>query len=562
MAGVAQDRSGPVETGTFSKLACVQYAALARMRWGMFRNGLRTGKGALELGARGAMIILYATMGLGLAFGLGAGAYEIASNADWKFLPILFWAVFGMWQIVPVSMASFQQHFDPGGLLRFPVSFGAFYLLHLIFGLVDASTIMGGFCCMGMLVGIGVVRPDLIGWTALALFVFALFNVFLVRAIFAWIDRWLAQRRTREILTALFFVGLLSMQLLNPALRGNSRHGPMNAKRRAETLLWLNRADTVQRWLPPGLAAGILQDAEKNSPSQSLNALSLLGVFVLVTGGALAVRLRAEYRGENLGEAPARKEAERRRGEWLIDGSGPVAAVIEKELRTLLRAMPLLYSLGAPLLMVFVFSGLYRSRGAMSTRLPIALLLSLAYGLVGFTQLLYNNLGTEGAGIQVLFLSPTPIRTVILAKNIFHCGLFALEALLICAIGAWRFGMPAPDAFAAAICWLLFAVPAHLAAGNVISIAMPYRINLGRIGRQRGSQANALLSLLIQAAVLGAGAGVLGLCSYFAKLWLAIPIFILMAAGAVFAWIRVLGNVDRLANDRREDLVAALVRTE
>ena len=177
-------------------------------------------------------------------------------------------------------------------------------------------------------------------------------------------------------------------------------------------------------------------------------------------------------------------------------------------------------------------------------------------------RLFVSDLGGEGTGIQILFLSPTPIRTVIFAKNLFHSVLFALEALLICGISAWRFGLPGPVALAATLCWLLFAVPTHLAAGDVFSIVMPYRINLGRIGRQRGSQANAMLSLLIQAGVLGVGAGVLALCALFAKLWLAIPIFLVIAAGAIFAWLRVLSMVDRMANRRREDLVSELVRAE
>lgn len=562
MAGLAERLPAPIETGMFSALARVQYAALARMRWSMFRNGIRSRKGALELGARIGMMLLYAVMGLGLAFGIGAAAYGITRQGEWEFLPILFWVVCFLWQMVPISMASFQQQFDPGGLLRFPVSFGGYYLLHVIFGLVDASTILGGFCCTGLLIGVSVVRPDLFGWMVLALLVFAVFNIFLVRAIFAWIDRWLAQRRTREILTAIFFVCLLAMQLLNPALHVNSRRGPMSAASRAQVARWVKRVNEVQRWLPPGLAAGIVEEARADKPAQSLDALALLALFVLGTGGVLAGRLRAEYRGESLGEAPARREAKQaRQGELLSVGSGKVAAVVEKEMRTLLRAMPFLYSLGAPLLMVVVFAQMFHARHA-ATGFPIALLLFLAYGLVGFTQLLYNNLGAEGVGIQMLFLSPTPIRTVIFAKNLFHSALFGLEAVLICAICAWRVGLPGPDALAAILCWLLFAVPAHLAAGDVLSIVMPYRINLGRIGRQRGSQANAMLSLVIQAGVLGAGVGVMALCSFFAKLWLAIPIFLVMAAGAIFAWMRVLANVDRMANRRREDLVSELVRAE
>lgn len=564
MAGVAQNLENPVGAGMFSTLARAQYGALGRMRWEMFRNGLRSRKGAMELGANMAMILLYTFMGVGMAVGLGIGAGTMVSSGEWKFLPILFWAVAVMWQVVPISMASFQQQFDPGGLLRFPMSFGTFYVLHLVFGLVDASTIVGAFCCTGMLVGISVARPDLTGWAALALLVFAAFNILLVRAIFAWIERWLAQRRTREIMTALFFLVILSFQLFNPALHQKAHHGAMTAEQRQDTMLWLHRANRVQRWLPPGLVAGMLQQAQAGQPAEGLEAMGLAGLFVLGIGGVLAARLRAEFRGENFGEAPARKETrQRRRGEWLIDGSGPVAAVMEKELRTLLRAIPLLYQLGAPLLMVFVFTAIARNNTkAPNFHFPIGLLLYLAYGIVAFTQLIYNNLGTEGAGIQILFMSPTPIRTVMLAKNLFHCGLFAVEAAIICAISAWRLGMPAPDAFLATLSWVLFAIPVHLAAGDIFSITMPYRVNLGRLRRQPGSQGNALFSLLIQVGVLGVGAAVLGLCALFGELWFAIPIFLILAGGAVFAWLRVLSNVDRLANKRREDLVDTLVRTE
>jgi ABC-2 type transport system permease protein len=277
----------------------------------------------------------------------------------------------------------------------------------------------------------------------------------------------------------------------------------------------------------------------------------------------LGLRLRAEYRGENLGDAPSRKKEERRTRSSLIDGSGPVAAVIEKELRTVMRSMPLLYALAAPLLMVFVLSGLFIRNGMPGGQAsPIGLMVSLAYAIVGFTQLFYNNLGPEGVGIQILFLAPTPVRTVILAKNLFHALLFIVDAALVCVVASLRMGWPAPASLAVAWAWLLFALPVHLSAGNLFSLNMPYRMNLGRISRQRGSQATALLSMLIQAAVLGIGVGTFALCSYFGDGWLAVPVFLLLAAAATFAWTRVLGNIDRIANQRRETLIATLARTE
>jgi ABC-2 type transport system permease protein len=547
--------------GLFNALARSQYRALAAMRWNLFRNGLRSPQGIFEFGARTIAFIFYALLGLALAAGFGGGTYAIAATQKWEWLPVVFWAVFLVWQVVPVSLASFQEQFDIGGLLRFPVGFGPFFLLHLIFGIVDASTILGCLCCAGIFSGILIARPELAASAALALTVFAAFNIFLVRAIAAWIDRWLSQRRTREIVGALFFVALLSLQLLNPAFRSaNSRIGPDS---RAEGIRWLKTADRLQRWLPPGLAATTVQPGSRAHFAASLESAAALCLYVLAAGGALGLRLRADYRGENLSDAPARKKVEQRSRASLIDGSGPIAAVLEKELRTVMRSMPLLYGLLAPLLMVFVLSGLFLRHGPPGGHaLSMGLMVSLAYAIVGFTQLFYNNLGPEGVGIQILFLSPTPIRTVILAKNLFHASLFLVDAVLVCIVASLRLGWPSPASLLVAWAWLFFALPVHLAAGNLVSLNMPYRMNLGKMTRQRGSQGSALISMLIQAAVLGIGAGIFTLCSYFGNAWVAVPIFLLLAAGAIFAWMRVLANVGRIANQRRETLISTLARTE
>jgi hypothetical protein len=61
-------------------------------------------------------------------------------------------------------------------------------------------------------------------------------------------------------------------------------------------------------------------------------------------------------------------------------------------------------------------------------------------------------------------------------------------------------------------------------------------------------------------AILGTGAAVFLLCTLAQALWLAVPIFLALAAGAVFAWLRVLGNIDAMANQRRDTLMAVLMK--
>jgi ABC-2 type transport system permease protein len=572
--------------GTFGLLARAQYAALARLRWQMFANGLRFRKGALELGARTLGYFIYGCTGLSLCTAVGVASYLLVSHQQWRYLPILFWAVFFIWQMVPVMMASFQEQFDLGILLRFPVSFGSYFLLYAVFGLADVSTILGGLCCLGIWVGATVALPDLVLWTTLALGVFAVFNILLVRAIFAWIDRWLAQRKTREILTAVFLVLALSLQLLNPALHNFSkRHRTRGSqaqrvddfnKMQAQYGPWLKTVNDVQRWLPPGLAEFSLREAAGQQPGEALGSLGTLGLFTIAAGAVLLARLRAEYRGENLGQAPGRnKKAPKRNREpataaaselrsaagWLGKGSGPILAVMGKELRTLTRSVPQLYVLGAPLLMVFVFGGVFRSNGVAGHTFAMALPLCMAYSMLGFTQLFSNNLGAEGAGIQLIFLSPTPIHTVLLAKNLFHAMVFGLDVLLAGILVCLRLGPPNGAVLSGTICWVLFALPVNLAVGNIFSITMPYRVNLGRLTRQRGSQANALLSLLAQLGVVCVGAAVFGICWYFDKPWLAAPIFLVLACAAVFTWLRMLRNADAMANRHRDSLIETLVKT-
>jgi ABC-2 type transport system permease protein len=176
--------------------------------------------------------------------------------------------------------------------------------------------------------------------------------------------------------------------------------------------------------------------------------------------------------------------------------------------------------------------------------------------------MIFNNLGAEGTGIQILFLSPTPIRTVLLAKNLLHGLLFALVAFLAGVLAAFRLGEPDLTLLATTAAWVLFALPLNLAAGNLLSLTMPYRVNLGRISRQRGSQASALVSMLIQAFVIGCGLGILELCTYFDKSWLAAPCLLALAGVALVVWWSVLRKADYLANRNRDTLIGTLAKTE
>jgi ABC-2 type transport system permease protein len=587
----------PARGGIFGAQAQAQYIAMIQLRFNMLRNSLRSRKGALELGARTVALVIYFSVGIAIGSGVGIGSYFLTINAIYL-LPILFWVLMFLWVMMTILLASFQEVFDLSILLRFPIRFGSYYLLYVVFGLADPATILGLLCSLGFLSGISAARPSLFFWTAIGLCVFATFNILLVRAIFAWIDRWLAQRKTREILGAIFMIALLGLQVLNPAVwqRRDSHGKHDNDQERMVRELgdkikpWISTVDSIQRWLPPGLVATSLENAYKGNPAAALESLGFLGIWTLGIGGVLAARLRSEYSGENLGSAPARSSQRlaakartvpapdlrpfeisasdaRATGQNPVSRmpttAGSIAAILEKEFRALVRTLPMLYAIGAPLVLMAVFSGAFlKGAGPSGHIFPYALPICVVYAQLGFIQLFYNSLGAEGAGLQVYFLSPTPFRTVMLAKNLFHIILFSIVATAALILTSLRLGPPTLDILLTTIAWLLFSLPMNLAVGIIFSIRFAYRVNPGRLSRQRGSQTNGLLSLGVQLIVLVIGAAVFALGWFLKMQLISAAIFLVLAAGAIYFWLRVLSNSGAMANARRVDLLTTLMKTE
>jgi ABC-2 type transport system permease protein len=562
--------------GLAGPLARAQFAAVLRMRWRMQVNALRTGQGKFELGARIFATVFFVAVWLAAGVGCGFAAHQIAGDHQLVFLPALLWPLFLMWQVVPIVLSTAQESVELNFLLRFPVGFRSYALLYLFFGIFDASSVLGGICLLGIWVGVVSAAPGLFLWTGFALAVFAAFNFVLTRTIFAWIERWLAQRRTREILGMAMLFVFLGLQLLNPAFRGHSEHhsgmgsGLALGMDRAALLRLLKIVDRVQIFFPPGLSGDAVAFAARGRSVAALGLLGAAALYSALVGSLLALRLRGEFRGENFGEAPAGGRASLARGRAATAPAaaplafrrgwrdGPIFAVLAKEVQGLSRSGVMLFGLFAPLVFIFVLGGPIRAEH--DPLFQYAFPLAVAYGFLPLTRQFCNSLGTEGAGIQLYFLSPTPFRSVMLAKNLLQSGLFCLELGLVAALAAFRFGAPSPALLVATLCWVLFALPANLAAGNILSIALAYRMSLTRLSREQGSVGNGLLSLLIQLVIFAVGVAVyLPLALVDEEVW-AGPALLLLAGLSFAAWLRVLANVDGMANRRREELMTTLVR--
>ncbi len=205
------------------------------LRWRMFINGLRIAGRKLELAIK-------IGMGAGIAIGvlvwgplLGLGCWFALSHHKLFIIPIELWVVFAVWLVLPVLVTGFGAEADPVSLLRFPLRYSTFVLLAFAHGIFDPVAVAAIYWLACMAVGVAVASPV------------ALLNLLLNRSIFAWLSRWFAQRRTREILGVLFVLAMISLQLVGPL---SQRYG-----KRAMPLL--TRLAPLESVLPPGMAAAI-----------------------------------------------------------------------------------------------------------------------------------------------------------------------------------------------------------------------------------------------------------------------------------------------------------------
>jgi ABC-2 type transport system permease protein len=541
-----------------------QLKTIAWLRWRLFANGLRSTRGAMELTSQILLSFVFAMAGFGGALGMCFAAYFLLSHGKPELLAIPLWMIFFFWQGFPVMATAFTNNPDSTDLLRYPLDYRSYFLVRMASGIFDLATALGSLWLFGLLVGVAFMKPALLPWAVLVMLAFAAFNLLFMQMVFAWVERWLAQRRTREIMGVLFVLLMLSFQMIGPLARHFGKHSQPEVER------YLAIVKPIQAFLPPGLAADALTQAIYPQWRVALSSFSLLCAFGLITAYCLHVRLLAQYRGENLSEVAATSAVTRdrslRRGWKLPIFSEPVSAVFEKEVRYLLRSGPTLLTLIMPLfvLVIFRFGAMNSARhsGILLTQAPdLAFPAAAAYTLLMLTNLAYNNLGGDAGGILFFYASPVRFRDIVVAKNLVHASILALEVLLAWIAVSILYGPPTFDILIATLAGLLFAAPVNFLAGNLLSLYSPKKLDYSKFGRQRPSQSTALISLGVQFVVIGLGAAAFWLARYYGNFWIATGILLGLAAVALSAYVSILNRMDGLALQRRETLVAELCRS-
>jgi ABC-2 type transport system permease protein len=542
-----------------------QVSTIAELRWRMFVNSLRTRRGKLELVSRIVVTSAFAIAGLGgfaAAVGTSYLVVQERNAAYLAYLAIPLWAIFFFWQVFPVMATAFTNNPDSSELLRFPLAYRSYFLIRLAYGMFDPASALGCVFLFGIFLGTSWARPLFAPWAALVLVTFALFNLVLMQMIFAWIERWLAQRRTREILGLLFILTMLSFQLVGPVMQRFSRVSHPELHRTVQI------GEQVQRVFPPGLAADALAQAMQGKFLVGVRSLLFLGILTLAAGALLDLRIRAQFQGENLSEAAARPTVKQAQGlqlGWELPGFSPsVAAVFEKEIRYLARSGPMLLTLIMPIFMLVIFRfgamNSLRHNAGFGRTPDMALPGAAAYALLVLTNLVYNSFGGDGGGMQFFYAAPVPFRDIVLGKNLTHLAILVLNTALALVAVTYLYGAPHLPVTIATAAGLLFAAPLNFTAGNLLSFYSPKKRDFATFGRQNASQTTVLASFGVQILTVAVGAGVFLLARLYQNLWIATLLFLILAAVTIPVYAMILRRLDALAVERRETLLAELCR--
>jgi hypothetical protein len=552
-----------------------QLLTLIWLKWSLFRNSLRTSKA--KVNRIGTLLAILAALALALliAIGLGFAAYALSSSsfgletalnaqrgAHAERLPsaeFIFFSIIALcylvWSTLPLSIGSNRQ-FDPGNLLLYPISFRKLFALDFISELASLQSIFAVPAIIAIGIGAGIGRRNVAGGLLMA-GVAVLFGIALSKWISASVGSLIRKKRTRgETLLAL--IGLVAG--LGGALFGQIAPALF---RHAESI-------TLLRWTPPGaMAYGLTQGIAGHPGGYMLALLAVVGYTVALIGFTYWLSWRALLRGGTKRRAQKTMKSDSTvvYSGWDIPFLPPaLSAVVEKELRYLLRNAQVRMMTLMPMLLIVVRLMNQRRFGeGGSTRKFASDFFIYGEGLMATVGVLYvflilsglfcNQFAFEHAGMRTLILSPVDRKTVLLGKNIALATLAFLFSAVWLMVNELVFhDLTLSALLFVALSWIIFALLMSV-AGNALSIRFPKRMKFGKRLNVSGAVGLLLIPMIVVLMVpplAATAAGYLGRNVVLEYVTLAV----LALISLVFYWLMIDGQGESLQRREREILEA------
>jgi len=437
----------------------------------------------------GSLVVKWITgllwYGVWIAAAFGAALLtsgRVSATVLARALPAALFLLLFFWQLFPIVMASQGAFIDLRRLLVYPIPTGQLFLLETLLRIttaVEMLLVAAGFC-----VGLSI-NKDAPWWAPLAILLYVVLNLLLASGLKSALGLLFQKKGVRELVMLLFLGVVLLPQLLiarveqQPESQLRSLQGMSQL---FQGLPWLAVSRLALGW--------------------SASAAAALLVWLLAAYAFARIVFERTLRLEDSMGSSAAHEPPSDKPTWidriaslpskvLLD---PVAALVEKDIRTLARSprFRLIFLMAASFGAIIWLPQAMRGGGGWMTRNYATM--AVLYGMLVLGEVIYWNVfGFERAGAQQWFVTPLRFRDVLRAKNVVAVMMTALSILVLSAIilvlpvGN---GLPQiADATMAACVFLAFI----LGGGNMTSVYSPKPVDVEQAWRNSGSKVQFLL---------------------------------------------------------------------
>ena len=424
---------------------------------------------------------------------LAVAAASLEQLARW--LPLGAFGVCLYWQVMPIVSASMGSALDMRKLMAYPVPhrklFQVEILLRLTAGAEMVMVLAGGAA--------GLFRnPRTSGWPVVpAVLAYIAFNLLLASGTRSMLDRLLSKRKVREALIFLIFMVWMLPRFL--FVTGHRPNLPGGWRRFLDTAAW---PWTAAAWAALGRS--------------EFAALLSLVVWSLAAAWFGRVQFERNLRFDAVaaqatplrnGTSPWQAAAEafyRFPARWLRD---PVAAIVEKELRSLSRTprYRMVFVMGFSFGLMVWLPLILGNRGERDSALShhfLTVVCVYALTLLGQVSF-WNCFGFDRSAALIFFAAPQPLARVFAGKNLAALVFIYLEVVILAGVTSlfgvnFGVGQLLETIIVIGVCSLYM-----LALGNLSSVQYPRALNPERVSQGgASSRFQALVMLLYPLSLL------------------------------------------------------------
>jgi len=536
-----------------------QLFTLIWLKWRLLRNSLRSSRAVVNKVASILGMLVALVLSLMLSLILGIVAYAVSqpdtfgqafrgrasrglatSSAEFVFFSI-FGLVYLMWATVPLSIGGNKQ-FDAGKLLMYPITLRKLFVVDFVSELTTLHSVFAVPAVLAICIGAGLGTGNL-PITLIAAVPAILFGVALSKWLSTIIGSLVRRKRARgETIVAL--IGAVAG--LGAAAAGQVAP------------LLFKHAESIQslRWTPPGAAAFLLighNMEDQLAYGLSFLTLSAYAIALIIATYWIARRAALGLEGRKRRRVSVERDTAVAYAGWKLPLiSADLSAVVEKELRYVMRNAQVRMMALMPLLLILI--RFVNSRRFGTTR-PNASgdFLDYGSGLLATGGILYvfmilaglscNLFAFEEGGMRTLILSPVDRRKILLGKNLALTVVAFAFSVVLLTLNMIVFRDLTPSKLLFVLLSFISFAALNWTLGNWLSMRFPKRMRFGKRLNVSGIAGVLLIPMVIFLALPPVLATIVGYVSgNLVYEYLTLTFLALMSVGIYFAAINFHGR--------------------